>query len=76
MILMRGHNICFRWEIRKIISELSLLLLLIWSSDVGAVMQLAEKVCVNVLMLQFKCLYNMYKNCSQDFDWNECKYKQ
>ena len=29
---MRGHNICFLWEIRKIISELSPLLLLIWSS--------------------------------------------
>ena len=28
---MRGHNVCFRLEIRKIISELSLLLLLIWS---------------------------------------------
>ena len=31
---MRGHNLCFHWEIRKIISELSLLLLLIWSSGI------------------------------------------
>ena len=30
---MRGHNICFHSEIRKIISELSLFLLLIWSSE-------------------------------------------
>ena len=29
---MRGHNVCFHKEMRKIISELSLLLLLIWSS--------------------------------------------
>ena len=29
---MKGHNICFHREIRKIISELSSLLLPIWSS--------------------------------------------
>ena len=29
---MRGHNICFRSGIRKIIFELSSILLLIWSS--------------------------------------------
>ena len=29
---MRGHNICFHLEIRKIIFELSLIPLLIWSS--------------------------------------------
>ena len=28
---MRGHNICFYWEIRKIIFELSLIPSLIWS---------------------------------------------
>ena len=32
---MRGHNICFIEEILKIIPELSLLLLLIWSPDVS-----------------------------------------
>ena len=31
---MRGHNICFHSEIRKIIFELSLIPLLIWSSAV------------------------------------------
>ena len=31
---MRGHNICFIEEILKIIPELSLLLLLIWSLNV------------------------------------------
>ena len=31
-VLMRGHKICFRWEIRKIIFELSSVLPLIWSS--------------------------------------------
>ena len=30
---MRGHNICFHLEIRKIIFELSSILLLIWSLD-------------------------------------------
>ena len=30
---MRGHNICFHSEIRKIIFELSSILPLIWSSE-------------------------------------------
>ena len=30
---MRGHNVCFNGKIRKIIPKLSLLPLLIWSTD-------------------------------------------
>ena len=33
---MRGHNICFFWEIRKIIFELSAILPLNWSSSCSA----------------------------------------
>ena len=32
---MRGHNVCFCLEIRKIIFELSSIHLLVWSSDSG-----------------------------------------
>ena len=32
MVLIRGNNICFHWEIRKFIFELSSVLPLIWNS--------------------------------------------
>ena len=40
---------------------------------IDAVPLLAEKLCVNVFLLQFLRLYHIFR---QRFDWNEWKYKQ
>ena len=57
-VLMRGHNVCFYAKIWKIIPKLSLLPLLIWSTEVGIVKgtfcdkdQLSQHLCRNDLIV-------------------------
>ena len=40
---------------------------------IDAVPLLAEKLRINVFLLQLERLYKIFR---QRFDWNECKYKQ
>ena len=44
----------------------------LYSVVIEAIPQLAEKLHVIVFMLQFQCLYTIFR---QSFDKNECKYK-
>ena len=64
MVLMRGHNICFHWEIRKNIFALSLIPPLIWSSFLRVLCNYMQ-----IFILLLLKWGDLYKVCKVPMKW-------
>ena len=76
-VVMKGHNMCFYWEIRKIVwlSELFLLPLLIWSSELISLQQARaeqeEEFISNTLLKKIQLLKKEKESLAMNYEQEE-----